>query len=89
LKLRILKDFKSCVLKLRILKGLLLVFAELRILKGLTQNESKVESLESKGVGQDEWKIGRVAGLVHVFLNTSGGSGQAPGAEGAEGAETE
>jgi hypothetical protein len=66
-------------LKVRILNGLQLFFEEVRILKDLTQSELKIESLESKGIGQDAEKSERVASLAHVFLNT----------EGAESTETE
>jgi hypothetical protein len=49
-ELRILKDFKCCVLKLRILMELRMLFAELRILKGLS-------CFALDGIAELGWKL--------------------------------
>ena len=61
--MRILKDFKSCVLEVRILQGLQVRFAEVRILKHLVEirREGRGARWESKGR-----RAGEATGLPRV-----------------------
>jgi len=53
---RILKDFKCCVLEVRILNELWARFSELRILKGLVTDAGSEKQKRQQGAGGTETK---------------------------------
>ena len=52
--MRILKDFKGCVLEVRILKGLWARFAEVRIVKDLGENRQLRAESRQKEKGEEQ-----------------------------------